>query len=88
MRNLSANAAMTYQNTFVTAVTACGHVGVANLVYRLTTRPRLSQLLRRAALAPAKRINTTHDHMTIKPVGIKVTDMMSGDFDPDALFGG
>ena len=42
----------------------------------------------RAALTPAKRINTTHYHMIIKPVGVKVTDMISRDFDPDALFRG
>ena len=78
---------MTCQNIFVTAVTVCGPVGVANLVYRLTTRLRRSLLLR-AALTPAKRINTTHYHMIIKPVGIKITDMIPRNFDPDILFGG
>ena len=77
---------MTCQNIFVTAATVCGPVDVANLVYRLITH--LRSLLLRAALTPAKRINTTHYHMIIKPVGVKVTDMIPGDFNPNALFGG
>ena len=54
---------------------------------RPITRRRRSLLLR-AALTPAKRINTTHYHMIIKPVGVKVTNMIPRNVDPDALFGG